>query len=86
MSHQAQMVFCGIFVGIPQHQKGYIVYIPHIRNIVSSYDVVFGEIFFSVLSYTSQQYAEAMAMQPAMAYMPYATYSSEQTGDTITFP
>ena len=25
MCHQAQKVFCGIFVGIPQHQKGYIV-------------------------------------------------------------
>ena len=25
MRHQAQKGFCGIFVGIPQHQKGYLV-------------------------------------------------------------
>ena len=25
MRHQAQKVFCGIFAGIPQHQKGYLV-------------------------------------------------------------
>ena len=28
MRHQAQKRFCGIFVGIPQHQKGYLVYVP----------------------------------------------------------
>ena len=25
---QAQKWFCGIFVGIPEHQKGYLVYVP----------------------------------------------------------
>ena len=28
MRHQAQKGFRGIFVGIPQHQKGYLVYVP----------------------------------------------------------
>ena len=28
MRHQAQKRFCGIFVGIAQHQKGYLVYVP----------------------------------------------------------
>ena len=28
MCHQAQKGFRGIFVGIPEHQKGYLVYIP----------------------------------------------------------
>ena len=27
MRHQAQKGFCGIFVGISQHQKGYLVYL-----------------------------------------------------------
>ena len=27
--HQVQRGFCSIFVGIPQHQKGYPVYVPH---------------------------------------------------------
>ena len=29
MCHQSQKGFRGIFVGIPQHQKGYLVYVPH---------------------------------------------------------
>ena len=36
MHHQSQKGFCGIFVGIPQHQKGYLIY-------VSSHDMLFGK-------------------------------------------
>ena len=43
MHHQVQKCFHGIFVGIPQHQKGYLVYVPSTRKIISSYDVVFNE-------------------------------------------
>ena len=41
MRHQAQKGFCGIFVGITQHQKGYLVYVPSTKKIISSYDVIF---------------------------------------------
>ena len=44
MHHQAQKGFRGIFVGIPQHQKGYLVYVPSTRKVILSYDVVFGGI------------------------------------------
>ena len=44
--HQAQKGFRGISVGIPQHQKRNIVYVPHIIMIISSYDVVFDEMYF----------------------------------------
>ena len=50
MHHQAQKGFCGIFVGIPEHQKGYLVYVPSTRKVISPYDVVFDESFSSVLS------------------------------------
>ena len=50
MRHQAQKGFCGIFVGIPQHQKGYLVYVPSTRKVISSYDVVFDESISSALS------------------------------------
>ena len=73
MRHQAQKGFRGIFVGIPEHQKGYIVYVPSTRKIISSYDVVFDEIFSSALSYTSQPYSEAMAMRSALTYTPHGT-------------
>ena len=53
MCHQAQTGFSGIFIGIPQHQKGYLVYVTHKRKIAYSYDVVFDDIFSSVLAYTS---------------------------------
>ena len=52
MRHQAQKGFRGIFVGIPEHQKGYLVYIPSTRKMISSYDVVFDEIVSSALAYT----------------------------------
>ena len=39
--HQAQKWFCGIFVGISQHQKAYLVYVPSTRKLISKYDVVF---------------------------------------------
>ena len=85
MRHQAQKVFCGIFVRIPKHQKVYLVYVPSTRKIISSYDVVFGESLSSALAYTSQPHSEAMDMHPGMAYTPCATSSREQTGDIITF-
>ena len=73
MPHLAQNLFCGIFVVITQNQKGYPFYVPNTWKIRSYYDVVFDEIFSSTLLYTSQLYAEAMAMQLAVYYIPYAT-------------
>ena len=68
-----QNPFCGIFIGIPDHQKGYLVYVNSTRKIISSYDVVFGEKYSSALAYTSRPYLEAMVMRPAVTYTPYAT-------------
>ena len=73
MRHQAQKGFCGIFVGIPEHQKGYFLYVPSTRKVISSYDVVFDESFSSALSYMSRPYSEAMKMRPAVTYTLYAT-------------
>ena len=72
-------------MGIPQHQKGYLVYVPSTRKEIFSYDVKFDESFVSALSYSSRPYAEAMAMRPAVTHTPYAMSSKEQTGDVITF-
>ena len=65
-----QKGFRVIFNGIPQNKKGCLVYVSHKRKIVSLYDVVFDEILSSELSYTSQPYSEAMAMQPELLYIP----------------
>ena len=71
MRHQASKGFCGILVGIPQHQKGYVMYAPVTRKIISSYDVVCGNFFLI----RWQPYVEAMDMRPAVLYTPYAKYS-----------
>ena len=82
---KAQKGFHGIFVGIPDHQKGYLVYVPSTRKVILSYDVVFDKSFSSALSYTSKIYSEEMAMRLAVTYTPYATSLKEQTGNVITF-
>ena len=76
--YQAQKGFRGIFVGIPENQKGYLVYVHSTRKIISSYDVVFNKSVSSALSYTSRPYAEAMVMRPAVTYTPYAMSSKEK--------
>ena len=45
MRHQAQNIFGGIFFVIPQHQKGYLVYVPHKLKILCSYDVILMRFF-----------------------------------------
>ena len=65
--------------------KGYLVYVPHTRKIISSYDVVFDEKQSSTLAYTPRPYSETMAMRPSVSYIPCNTSSKEQTGDIITF-
>ena len=85
MRHQAQKGFRGIFIGITEHQKGYLVYIPSTRKVISSYNFVFDENISSALAYTSQPYSEAMAIRPAVTYTPYATSLKEHNYDVITF-
>ena len=65
--------------------KGYLVYVPHRRKIISSYDVVFDEIFSNELAYTSHHYPRAMAMHQTAMYTPCATYLRRKTDDIITF-
>ena len=57
INHQAKKGLHVFFVGIPQHQKGYLVYVLSTRKIISSYDVVFDESFSSELAYTSKPYS-----------------------------
>ena len=50
MRHQPPKGFWGVFIRIPQHQKGYLIYIPSTHKIVSSPDNVFDKNVFSALS------------------------------------
>ena len=84
MRHQAQKGFRSISVGIPHHQKVYLVYLPSTRKIIYSYDVVFDESFSSALAYTSRPYSEEMVISPAVTYKLCDMSSREHTGNIIT--
>ena len=45
--HQEKKGFWGILVKIPQHQKGYLIYVPSTWKIFSSHDILFDESFYS---------------------------------------
>ena len=77
MSHKPQRCFWGIFVGITQHQKGYLIYVPSIRKILSSNNVLDKNIY-STLEYISRQSSEALATQTTVSYIPYATSSHKK--------
>ena len=47
--------------------------------------IFFNESISSTLAFTSQPYAEAMDMRPAVICTSYATYLKEQTVDIIMF-
>ena len=84
MFHQSKKGFWGIFVGIPQHPKGYLAYIPSTWKIVSLRDVIF-ENKYSALAYISRPYSESLAMQTAVFYIPYDASYLEQTDNIISF-
>ena len=85
MFHQHQKGFRDILFGIPQHQKGHLIYIPNTRKIVSSHAVVFEEKIYSVLAYTPHPYSDTLSMQPEVLYIPYGTPYYKQTGNIIAF-
>ena len=83
MRQQSQNGFWGIFVGTPQHQKGYLIYEPSTHKIFSSHGVVFDEKFPSSLAYTSHTYSDSLTMRPAFSHITYATSSHKKPGDII---
>ena len=63
MTGTQQILISHVYDSDERNSKGCLVYVPHTRKIISSYDVVFDESLYSVLAYTSQPYSEAMAMR-----------------------
>ena len=52
----------GIFIGFPYQQKGYLLYVPASRQIVSSGDVMFDETFFSTIVTNWRQFHDSLAL------------------------
>ena len=84
MRHQSKKGFLGIFVGIPKHQKGYLMYVPSTWKIISSYDFVFDESFTSVLAYMSQPYSETLVIRPTVRYTSCIKSLKGNTDNIIT--
>ena len=75
MCHQAQKGFAVSLLESHSIKKGYLVYVPSTRNIISSCHVVFDGSFAIALAYLPQPYSEAMVMRPAVMYTPCPTSS-----------
>ena len=73
MRHQLQKGFRGIFIGFPDVQAGYEVYVPRTRSIVSSADVIFEESFSSAIAYRMKPYHEALSLRPGVMCTPHVT-------------
>ena len=85
MRHQTKKWFRGIFIGIPQYKKGYLLYVPSTTKIIYSYYFVSDENKFIALAYTWQPYTEVIATFPDVSYTPYGKYliSIEEVMDNL---
>ena len=57
---QSQNGFWGIFVGIPRHQKGCLIYVHITGKIISSHDIIFDGNYSNALAYTPRPYSETL--------------------------
>ena len=78
MRHKSQKGFWGIFIIIPKHKKGYLIYVPSTLEKLSSHDIVFDFFFNNRLVNKYNPYSEAIATLPAVSYIPYAAYFYEK--------
>ena len=85
MHHQPQKVSRDIFVGIPQNQKGYLVYVPSTRKKKFLTRLCVWQKQSRELAHISHPYSEALMTQPDVSYIPYTTLSCKKTGNIIAF-
>jgi hypothetical protein len=69
-----------VFIGIPENQKGYLMYVPSTRAIMVSGDIIFDESFRSTLSTPWHQYKGSQPLCPADDFIPNVTTTVESTG------
>ena len=81
MKKSSQKGVRGIFIGFPDHQQGYLIFVPSTRQIVVSGDVTFDETFQSIVSLTSPPFHDAMAMKPNTSLSKDSEEIIETTGD-----
>jgi len=75
----------GIFLGFDANNKGYMIYSPGSRQIVTSEDVSFDEHFNSAIATTWQQHRDSLALCPVESYIPVVSDTIEHTGNIDDF-
>jgi hypothetical protein len=70
----------GIFLGFNANNKGYMIYNPGSRQIVTSEDVSFDEHFNLAIATTWQQHRDSLALRPVESYIPVVSDTIEHTG------
>lgn len=70
----------GIFLGFDSIHKGYLVYCPGSRHIITSEDVTFDESFITAIALSWQQHRDSLALRPVLSTIPLITETIEHTG------
>jgi transposase InsO family protein len=79
-SKQTERGIRGVFIGFPENQKGYLLYVPSTRSICVSGDVFFDENFSSAIARTWQQFHDGLALIPKKSYIPPVDTFLSHTG------
>ena len=67
-------------VGFDEFTTAYLIFIPHVRQIVTSVDVTFDESFYASLAYKYQTHREVLLTRPVHEIILYE-YTTKKTGD-----
>jgi hypothetical protein len=76
----------GIFIGFDANKKGYLVYCPGSRTIITSEDVTFDEYFSTAIATSWQQHKDALELHPVVTDVPLINDTIEQTSDIDDCP
>jgi len=68
------------FIGFPDSQKGWFLYIPSTRQIIVSGDVLFDETFYSTITKMYKPFHDTMALHPIASLIPETTSVLKTTG------
>jgi len=82
-SKQTKHGIRGIFFGLDQNQKGYILYAPASRRLCISANITFDEQFNSTIAHTWQLQHDSLALCPVSSDIPLATTTIEHTGEVM---
>jgi transposase InsO family protein len=82
-SKQTERGIRGVFIGFPENQKGFLIYVPGTRSICVSGDVFFDERFTSAIARTWQQFPDSLALVPKRSFVPSGDTFLGHTGSAL---